>query len=86
MMADKKQIERLIKTAKGQLDGVLKMIEEDQYCIDVSNQLMAADGIIRKANNEILRAHMKGCVKTAIEEGRGEEKIDELIGIIEKLR
>ncbi|HUM84517.1 MAG TPA: metal-sensing transcriptional repressor [Lachnospiraceae bacterium] len=86
MMADKAQIERLIKTARGQLDGVLKMIDEDKYCIDVSNQLMAADSIIRKANNEILRAHMKGCVKTAIEEGRGEEKIDELIGIIEKLR
>ena len=85
-MADKAQIERLIKTARGQLDGVLKMIDEDKYCIDVSNQLMAADSIIRKANNEILRAHMKGCVKTAIEEGRGEEKIDELIGIIEKLR
>ena len=86
MMADKAQIERLIKTARGQLDGVLKMIDEDKYCIDVSNQLMAADSIIRKANNEILRAHMKGCVKTAIEEGRGEEKIDELINIKEKLR
>ena len=55
MMADKAQIERLIKTARGQLDGVLKMIDEDKYCIDVSNQLMAADSIIRKANNEILQ-------------------------------
>ncbi|MCI1723381.1 MAG: metal-sensing transcriptional repressor [Lachnospiraceae bacterium] len=86
MMADPEKISRLVKTARGQLDGVLRMIDEDKYCIDICNQLMAADSIIRKANNEILRAHMKGCVKTAMEEGRGDEKIDELIGIIEKLK
>ena len=86
MMADKEQVSRLVRTARGQLDGVLRMIDEDQYCIDICTQLMAADSILRKANNEILRAHMKGCVRTAIEEGNGDEKIDELIGIIGKLR
>ena len=35
MQADKTQIERLLKTAKGQLEGILKMIEEDRYCIDI---------------------------------------------------
>ena len=37
MKADKKKVEILIKTAKGQLEGVLKMIEDDRYCIDISN-------------------------------------------------
>lgn len=85
MQADKKQITRLIKTAQGQLNGVLKMIEEDQYCVDISTQLLASEAILRKANKEILRAHMKGCVKAAIETGDGEEKIDELIQLIDKL-
>lgn len=85
MQADKKQITRLIKTAQGQLNGVLKMIEEDQYCVDISTQLLASEAILRKANKEILRAHMKGCVKSAIETGDGEEKIDELIQLIDKL-
>ena len=85
MMADRAVIERYIKTAKGQLEGVLKMIDEDRYCIDISNQIMAADALIRKANSEILRSHMKGCVKMAIEDGSGEEKIDEVIAILDKL-
>ena len=39
MTKDKGAVEQLLKTARGQLDGVLRMIEEDRYCIDVSNQL-----------------------------------------------
>ena len=62
MRADKNQVSRLIKTAKGQLDGILKMIEEDRYCIDISTQLSAAEAMIRKANREVIRAHMKGCL------------------------
>ena len=42
MRADKQKIARLLKTARGQIDGVLRMVEEDQYCIDISNQIMAA--------------------------------------------
>ena len=33
MMADEKKIARMLKTARGQLDGILKMIEEDRYCV-----------------------------------------------------
>lgn len=45
------------------------MIEEDAYCIDVSNQLMAADAILRRANREVLSAHLSGCVRQALESG-----------------
>ena len=79
MQADRKKIERLLKTAKGQIDGILRMVEEDRYCMDISAQVMATDAILRKVNNEIIRAHMKGCVKEAILEGTGDEKIDELM-------
>lgn len=85
MVADKKKVSTLVKTAKGQLEGVLKMIEEDKYCIDISNQLMAAAAIIKKANAEVLSAHMQGCVKNAIETGDSDEKIKELTDIINKL-
>ena len=40
-MADKSKILRLLKTARGQMDGILKMVEEDRYCLDVSSQIMA---------------------------------------------
>ncbi len=38
MKADHTQVSRLLKTARGQIDGILKMVEEDRYCLDVSNQ------------------------------------------------
>ena len=36
MMADEKKIGRMLKTARGQLDGILKMVEEDRYCVEIS--------------------------------------------------
>ena len=85
MMADQAKILRLLKTARGQLDGLLRMVEEDRYCIDISNQLMATEAILRKANREILQAHMSHCVKEAFEQGKEEEKIDEIISLLEKV-
>lgn len=85
MMADSKKIMRLLKTARGQIDGIIKMIEEDRYCIDISNQIMATSAILRKANKEIIRAHMKCCVKEAFESGNEDEKINEFIEIIDKI-
>jgi len=86
MKADQKQMIRLLKTARGQIDGILKMVEEDRYCVDISNQIMATDAILRKANKEILRAHMKCCVKDALQTGQEEKKIDELIDMIDKMK
>ena len=54
MRADKTQVTRLLKTARGQIDGLLKMVEEDRYCSDISNQLLAVEALIRKANREVL--------------------------------
>ncbi|MEA4892617.1 MAG: metal-sensing transcriptional repressor [Peptococcaceae bacterium] len=88
MQADKEKISRLLKTARGQLDGLLKMVEEDRYCIDISNQLMAAESILRKANREILQAHLEHCVKSAFLAGDPEEenkKIDEIVQLLGKI-
>ena len=85
MQADKAKINRLLKTARGQIDGIIKMVEEDRYCMDISNQLLAADAILRKANKEVIRAHIKGCVKAAFEDGNEDKKIDELIEMMNKI-
>lgn len=84
MMADKAQVSRLLKTARGQIDGILKMVEDDRYCMDISHQVMATEAILRRANKEIIRAHMKGCIADAIASENGDEKIDELMDILDK--
>lgn len=85
MRADREQVARLLRTARGQIDGILKMVEEDRYCIDISTQVMAAEAMLNRANQEILAAHLKHCVKTASTEAEREQKIDELIGMLGKL-
>ncbi|NLN04669.1 MAG: metal-sensing transcriptional repressor, partial [Clostridiaceae bacterium] len=52
MQADKEKVYRLLKTARGQIDGLIKMVEEDRYCIDISTQLLATQAILRRVNKE----------------------------------
>lgn len=85
MQADKKMILRLLKTARGQIDGIIKMAEEDRYCVDISHQLMAVSAVINTANKEVLAAHLKSCVKNADTEEEMDKKIDELVGMLGKL-
>ena len=85
MQAEKTKITRLLKTARGQLEGILRMVEEDRYCIDVANQLTAAQAVLRRATREVLRAHMAACVTEAVKSGDADQKIDELIELFDRM-
>ncbi|WP_077532598.1 metal-sensing transcriptional repressor [Massiliimalia massiliensis] len=85
MKADPQVILRLLKTARGQIDGIIRMVEDDRYCIDISNQLLATESILRKTNREVIHAHMEHCVKEAMETGDSEEKLKEVLSLIDKL-
>ena len=84
-MADQKKVLRLLKTARGQMDGIIKMVEEDRYCIDISTQFMAAEAMLNRVNQEILTAHLKHCVNTAHTQEEREKKIDELVDMLGKI-
>ena len=85
MKADHTQVRRLLKTARGQIDGILKMVEEDRYFLDVSNQLMATQSILKKANRMVLKAHMDCCVREAAASGDPDAKLEELTALLDKL-
>lgn len=85
MMADKAYVTKLLKTARGQLDGILKMVEDDRYCIDISTQLMATEAMLNKINKEILTAHLKHCVSNATTQEERDQKVDELVNMLGKL-
>ena len=88
MKADKEKVVPLLKTARGQLDGILKMVEEDRYCIDISTQLMATQSILARINADVLKAHLEHCVAGALASGTPEEKVeklDEIERVIDKL-
>ena len=85
MMADRAKVMRLLKTARGQIDGIIKMVEDDRYCIDISHQLMATEAVLNTTNKEVLAAHLKHCVNNASTEDELNEKVDELVSLLGKI-
>ena len=75
-----------LKTARGQMDGIIKMLEDDRYCVDISTQILSVLSLLKKANIDILNSHIRSCVATAIleSEDEGEEKIEEIINVIDR--
>ncbi|MDP9453662.1 MAG: metal-sensitive transcriptional regulator [Actinomycetota bacterium] len=68
-----------LKTARGHLDAVLRMIEDDTYCPEVMKQLSAVQGSLERASRIVLRNHLETCVAAAMVAGRTEEIVDELM-------
>ena len=62
----------------------IKMIEEERYCMDISNQIVAAQALLKRSNLLILKQHLNHCVKQAVINGESDEKIDEIMTILEK--
>jgi len=78
------QLARL-RRARGQLEGVTRMIEDDRYCIDILTQLRAARSALRAVEDGVLRTHLRHCIQDELEQGRTEkpnERIDELIEVL----
>lgn len=85
-MHDNKNTIRRLNIIKGQVEGIIKMVEEDRYCIDISNQLMAVSSALKSLNTQVLSNHIRTCVNDSFKDNRGsEEKIEEIISVINKL-
>jgi len=82
---ERKNAIKYLNIAKGQIEGIIKMIEDDRYCIDISNQIIASQSILKKANSVIIKQHLKHCVKNAYDNGDIDEKIEEIDTLIEKI-
>lgn len=86
MHVAKKKASNKLKTARGQIDGIIRMIEDERYCVDISTQILSVISLLRKANIDVLDDHIRHCVSEAIleSEDKGEEKIAEIINILDK--
>ena len=85
MKADRDESTKKIKIAKGQLDGILRMIDEDRYCIDISTQLMSTIALLKNVNKMILRAHVRSCVREALSTDEDNPKVEEALRVLEKM-
>ena len=85
MKVDKESVTRKIKIARGQLDGILRMIDDDRYCIDIAAQLLATSSILKKATQEVLKAHIRSCVSESLKTDEPNPKIEEALSVLEKM-
>jgi len=77
---------QIMRTVVGHVQGIERMIEGERYCIDILKQIAAVQALLAKLADIISESHMKHCVRLAIEEGHGEEKIAELMETLKYLR
>jgi CsoR family transcriptional regulator, copper-sensing transcriptional repressor len=74
---------RRLKTIEGHLKGIIRMVEEDAYCIDVIRQIQAVEAALDKVSTQILGNHLNSCVITAIQGNDAKERERVLIEITE---
>jgi DNA-binding FrmR family transcriptional regulator len=79
MDASQRAVVNRLKTARGHLNGVIAMVENEAYCPDVMKQLSAVQGLVEGASRMMLRRHLETCVAKAMLQGRTEEIVDELM-------
>jgi len=79
MRAEAASVGFRLRSARGHLDGVIRMVDGDRYCIDVLHQLSAVQGALDRVRRDILEAHLRGCVPEAVSEGRIDQIVEELL-------
>lgn len=81
---DKKKLLSRLRRIEGQVRGLQKMVDEDQYCIDILTQISSVMAATKKVGLIILDDHIQGCVKDAIGKEDGEASVAELITALER--
>lgn len=77
----KERIHHRLKISRGHLEKVIKMVENDQYCIDVMHQINAVENGLKETGNLIMENHLKTCVADAIRNGKQEETVKEVMSV-----
>lgn len=80
----KQEVRKRINIVKGQLDGLLKMIEEDKYCIDLLNQSLAIQNSIKSLDSLLLEKHLKTHVVDQFQNQKN-KAIEELLKLFKRI-
>lgn len=82
--SDRDEILSRLRKIEGQVRGVHRMVEQDAYCIDVLTQVSAVVSGMEKVGLRLLRDHIRGCVRDAAGAADADEKIEELVRVVER--
>jgi DNA-binding FrmR family transcriptional regulator len=81
---DRAQLLRRLSRIEGQVRGIARMIEREEYCIDILQQTAALRAAIDAVSILVLEDHVQGCVRTAAQQGDADRYVDEVIDVVRR--
>ncbi len=78
----KKDLLDRLRRIEGQVRGLQRMVEQDKYCIDILTQLNSVTAALRAVGVGLLDDHVRHCVRESLEQGGGDEKVEELVAAV----
>jgi DNA-binding FrmR family transcriptional regulator len=81
---DKAQLARRLSRMEGQVRGIARMIERDEYCVDILQQTAALRAAVDALSILVLEDHIQGCVRTAAERGEADAYVDEVMDVVRR--
>ena len=79
---NKKDLQDRLRRIEGQIRGVQRMVDEDTYCIDILTQLSSVQAALKGVGMGLLDDHVRHCVRESLQEGEGDDKIEELMAAV----
>lgn len=74
-----------LKIIRGHLNKVIEMVDEEKYCLDITQQTYAIQNALKKIDEILLEHHLKTCVKEAIVEDKNiDDKVKEIIEVFKR--
>ena len=81
---DKSQLIRRLSRMEGQVRGIARMIEREEYCVDILQQTAALRAAVDALSVLVLEDHVQGCVRSAAERGEADKYVDEVIDVVRR--
>jgi CsoR family transcriptional regulator, copper-sensing transcriptional repressor len=81
---DRAQLARRLSRMEGQVRGIARMIEREEYCVDILQQTAALRAAVDALAILVLEDHVQGCVRTAAERGEADEYVEEVMDVVRR--
>lgn len=81
-LTHKQRVIHRIRIARGHLDTVLRMVEEEKYCIDIINQSRAVQNALKEIDYLLLENHLQTCVVDLVNMGKAKQSVEEIMTLV----
>jgi len=81
MKENKKPCLARLKKIEGQIRGLQKMVEEDEYCVDIITQTSAVRSALKSLEDVMLESHLQSCVINQVKNGQEDKAVSEILKV-----